>query len=65
MGNVLNKLRNFKRVLLFDGSKFIRFRVNPSERRLYWIREFSLDKRNWVIQDKYLRLKDVLSLVTK
>ena len=65
MISVFDKLRNHQRVIIFDGSTktFYRFRINPSERRLFWLREASLDQRNWVTQNVYLRLRDVLKFV--
>jgi hypothetical protein len=62
MGNTVQKLREGRRVTIFDGSTktFYRFRLNPSEKRVFWIQEASLDQRNWVIQNIYLSLKDVM-----
>ena len=65
MVNTVQKLREGRRTTIFDGSTntFYRFRINPSEKRIFWIREASLDQRNWVTQNVYLRLRDVLKLV--
>lgn len=62
MGNTVQKLREGRRVTIFDGSTktFYRFRLNPSEKRIFWIQEASLDQRNWVIQNIYLSLSDVM-----
>lgn len=62
MGNTVQKLREGRRVTIFDGSTktFYRFRLNPSEKRVFWIQEASLDQRNWVIHNIYLSLKDVM-----
>lgn len=65
MGHLVQKLREGRRSTIFDGSTktFYRFRINPSEKRLFWLREASLDQRNWVTQNVYLRLRDVLKCV--
>lgn len=65
MTHLIKNLRDHKRVLLYLNKMFFRFRLNPSEKRIFWIKEISLDKRNWVIQNKYLSLKDVLEIVRK
>lgn len=62
MGHLVQTFREGRRVTIFDGSTktFYRFRLNPSEKRVFWIQEASLDQRNWVIQNIYLSLKDVM-----
>lgn len=61
MSSAYEKLRHHRRLTIYDGSTktFYRFRINPSERRLYWIEEASLDQRNWVSQHTHRRLRDV------
>lgn len=65
MENVFNKIRNHERVILYNGELFIRLRINPSEKRLYWIKEISFDKKSWTIQNTLLCLKDVLFIVNQ
>lgn len=62
LGHVVRKLREGRRVIIFDGTTktFYRFRLNPSEKRVFWIKEASLDKRNWVIQNTFFSLKYVM-----
>lgn len=65
MKHVFETLRNHRRLTIYDGSTktFYRFRINPSERRLFWIEEASLDQRNWVTQHTHRRFRDVLKLI--
>jgi len=65
MKHVFETLRNHRRLTIYDGSRktFYRYRINPSERRLFWMQEASLDQRNWVTQHTYFSLRDVLKCV--
>ena len=62
MGHIVQKLREGRRVTIFDGGgkTFYRFRLNPSEKRVFWIKEVSLDERNWVIQNTFFSLRNVM-----
>jgi hypothetical protein len=62
MGHLVQKLREGRRVTIFDGTSktFYRFRLNPSEKRVFWIKEASLDQRNWVIQNTFFSLRNVM-----
>lgn len=62
MRDVVQKLRQGRRVTIFDGTTktFYRFRLNPSEKRVFWIKEASLDQHNWVIQSTYFSLRNVM-----
>jgi hypothetical protein len=65
MGHIIEQLRTFKKIIMFDRSNktFYRYRINPTEKRLYWMQEASLDQRNWITQHEYFSLKDVLKCV--
>jgi hypothetical protein len=62
MTDTVKNLRDGRRVTIFDRSTktFIRFRLNPSEKRICWIKEVSLDRRNWVNHNLYFSLHDVM-----
>lgn len=62
MGHLVQKLREGRRVRIFDGSTnvFYRFRLDPSQKRVYWIKEASLDQMEWVQQEYFLSLKGVM-----
>jgi len=62
MDHIVQKLREGRRVTIFDGTTktFYRFRLNPSEKRIFWIKEASLDQRNWVIQTTFFSLRYVM-----
>jgi hypothetical protein len=62
MGHLVQKLRESRKVTIFDGSTktFYRFRLDRTEKRVYWIKEASLDQRNWIKQIYYLSLKGVM-----
>lgn len=61
----VSKLRNREVVTYFNShsNTFYRFRINPDEKQLFWMKEASLDKRNWVCQNHFLGLKDVLIMI--
>lgn len=61
----VQKLRNKESItLLHSPSKvFYRFRINPDESRLFWMKEASLDRKNWVSQNHFLSLKDVVLMI--
>lgn len=63
--NSVVKLRNKESIIIIDRSSkvFYRFRINPDESRLFWMKEASLDRRNWVSQNHFLSLKDVVLMI--
>ena len=65
MTEIVKKLREGRRVTIFDSSTktFIRFRLNPSEKRVCWVKEVSLDKRNWVIHSGFYSLHNVVKSI--
>jgi hypothetical protein len=61
------KLRHRESITMLEkpSNTFYRFRINKDESRLFWIREASLDRKNWVIQNHFLSLKDVIFFIYK
>ena len=60
-------LRNGENVRFFDKEKkcFVQFQLNKKESFICWERHGSLDKRNWVKQNEFLSIKDVLNIREK
>lgn len=66
--DLVRKLRNRQTVRFFDRNNkiFIAFCINRNEKcSVFWEKHVSLDKRNWVKQNEYLSLKDVLRIVDR
>jgi len=65
--DVIQKLRNRQSLRFFNGERksFNHFQINQKENKVYWERYESLDKMNWVLQNSYLTLKDVIHWIVK
>lgn len=63
----LLSLRNGKDLIIFDriDRMFVGFKLNTKEKNICWKRLVSKDKRNWIIWNEYLSLKDVDSIITE
>ena len=63
----LNKLRNGKDLILFDRTEkmFVGFKLNSNEKIICWKRLVSKDKRNWIVWNEYLSLKEVDAIITE
>lgn len=64
---IIKKLRN-REVLRFFNRKtkvFTRINLNKKDSRVCWERWESLDQSNWICQNLYLSLKDVLTFRRK
>jgi hypothetical protein len=63
----LKKLRNGKDLIIFDRIErmFVGFKLNTKEKNICWKRLVSKDKRNWIVWNEYLSLKDVDSIITE
>lgn len=67
MKDIIKKLRDGERVILFDSSskRFIQLQINKADNRICWERWVSLDKSNWVCHNKFLSLKEVVQLINE
>lgn len=65
MKDIIQQLRHGERVTFYDryDKMFVTYQLNRYEKRIYWERWVSKDRRNWLNWDKYLSLKDVLSCI--
>lgn len=63
----LLSLRNGKDIIIFDRIErmFVGFKLNTKEKNICWKRLVSKDKRNWIVWNEYLSLKDVDSIITE
>jgi hypothetical protein len=63
----LIRLRNGKNLIFFDRIEriFVGFKLNTNEKHICWKRLVSKDKRNWVVWNEYLSLKDVDAIITE
>ncbi len=63
----LLSLRNGKDLIIFDriDRLFVGFKLNTKEKNICWKRLVSKDKRNWIVWNEYLSLKDVDSIITE
>jgi hypothetical protein len=63
----LLSLRNGKDLIIFDRIErmFVGFKLNTKEKNICWNRLVSKDKRNWIVWNEYLSLKDVDSIITE
>ena len=63
----VSKLRNRMVLTYFESPTkvFYRFRINPDEKRVFWMKEASLDRRNWIAQNHFLGIKDVIFEIIK
>lgn len=59
----VHNLRHRRALRMWDNKNkvFVHFQLNKHEKFICWQIFTSLDRRNWVNQNNYLRLKDVLS----
>lgn len=59
--DTLKKLRNGKNVILFDriDKLFVGFKLNSTNNKICWKKFVSKDRKNWVLQNEYLSLKDI------
>lgn len=60
----IESLRNREALNLFDSEKkyFYKIQINKTEKRVYWERYASKDKKNWVKWNDRLSLKDVCAI---
>lgn len=61
----LVRLRNGKDLILFDRIEklYVGFKLNANEKMICWKRLVSKDKRNWIVWNEYLSLKDVDGII--
>ena len=67
MTALLNKFRNRETIKMFDRNTkiFTTFQLNKKEKFICWERFISVDKINWVEQNRYLSLKQCLQIISK
>ena len=60
-------LRNGKDLILFDRIEkmFVGFKINTNEKMVCWKRLVSKDKRNWIVWNEYISLKDVDGIINE
>ena len=63
----LNRLTNGKDLILLDRIErmFVGFKLNTTEKNICWKRLVSKDKRNWIVWNEYLSLKEVDAIITE
>jgi hypothetical protein len=63
----LNCLRNGKDLILFDRIEkmFVGFKLNKNAKNICWKRLVSKDKRNWIVWNEYLSLKEVDNMINE
>jgi hypothetical protein len=63
----LIRLRNGKDLILFDRIErmYVGFKLNSNEKMICWKRLVSKDKRNWIVWNEYLSLKEVDAIITE
>lgn len=64
MNETVKRLRDGLSVRLWDRQNklFVHFQLNKKESFICWQRFHSKDKRNWVEQNSYLTLRDVMQI---
>ena len=62
--DVIGKLRRREPVKLFDRSNkvFHHIQINSKAKSICWMRYISKDRQNWILQNEYLSLREVLDL---
>ena len=67
MDGRIKTLRDGESLNLFDRSTkyFVKIQLNRKEKFVCWERWVSLDRRNWINHNMYLRLKDVMQILTE
>jgi hypothetical protein len=60
-------LRQGEPIRVYDRitKTFIQFQLNKNEVRIFWEKYASLDKKNWVKQAEFYRLKDIDIFIKK
>ena len=63
----LTILRSGKEIILFDRVErmYIGFKLNSNEKYICWKRLVSKDKRNWIVWNEYLSLKEVNAIINE
>ena len=63
----LTILRSGKDLILFDRVErmYIGFKLNSNEKNICWKRLVSKDKRNWIVWNEYLSLKEVNAIINE
>ena len=63
----LVRLRNGKDLILFDRVEklYVGFKLNANEKMICWKRLVSKDRRNWIVWNEYLSLKDVDGIINE
>ena len=63
----LTILRSGKDLILFDRVEgfFVGFKLNSNEKNICWKRLVSKDKRNWIVWNEYLTLKEVNAIINE
>jgi hypothetical protein len=55
----------FKKIDGYAQKIFIRFRLNKEEKFICWQMFYSLDRKNWNEQNRYMSLKDINVFISK
>ena len=63
----LVRLRNGNDLILFDRIEkmYVGFKLNTNEKMICWKRLVSKDRRNWIVWNEYLSLKDVDGIINE
>ncbi len=65
MNAIIQKLRNRKPVDFYNSDKkFMKIQINKKTNNICWQRFVSSDKKNWIEQNSYLNLKEVMQVIS-